>query len=686
MPTPTKNINAEKIQGNLTLDTISATTISAATYYNAPVTTGVTISNGVVAFNRVDSQSAYTITYSGVNLSVVSDNINKVVTFSASTLPQTNKIYVDSTYGVDIIGNGDILDPFRTVEYALSSTTNTGLFTGSTTSGSTIISGISNTHNTQLKVGQYVTGSGIPYGTIIIAKGNQGLNVNTITLSLTATVTASNVSLTWWDIKLLVLSGNFTATSNWFKPGFWVDAGISNISFDSFTLFSKTSSVLIPEKIKGGNWYGTNINSKFNTSTTGSAHDIEIDIDNYYSIGTGNQFDINSFQSAFRNLYFKCKTFDSRFGRIGYLWGTNNIFIEGDFYGLLYGLYLRSTEVYFFGSIVTPSSITALEVNGKALFNLNVTGQINLNTASGIFNGIVNGTTHTINTSQYIKSLTFNGHILGTTLNINGDGNMKINGTIDCTTTNNTNANINVEIFRGNYVGSGKSKAVLSSMQIPGNFYPFKNITLTTTAEVIINNNPLQDGAIVYGNYPNISISSGCTMTVLGFTYGWITLLSGTLINNGVFNVTTAGAGSGLMTAITGTLENNGTIELVRFGLEGALNTPCINVGSGTYIQNSGKLFCQHSDSKSGLIRKSGVGGKVILKGQPYLRVANGLAPLQILSSGGTTQDILNFGVIDNCAVGFRLADKFTDTTYGTTYTPNILVGGTNYEDTTYLI
>lgn len=45
MPTPTKNINAEKIQGDLSIDNITASTISAATYQNlpsSPITIGTT--------------------------------------------------------------------------------------------------------------------------------------------------------------------------------------------------------------------------------------------------------------------------------------------------------------------------------------------------------------------------------------------------------------------------------------------------------------------------------------------------------------------------------------------------------------------------------------------------------------------------------------------------------------------
>jgi hypothetical protein len=62
------------------------------------------------------------------------------------------------------------------------------------------------------------------------------------------------------------------------------------------------------------------------------------------------------------------------------------------------------------------------------------------------------------------------------------------------------------------------------------------------------------------------------------------------------------------------------------------------------------------------------------------------LAPIQIISNTGTAQDVEVYSVIDNCAVGFRISDTFSDTTYGTAYSPNILVGGTMLEDTTYLL
>ena len=135
---------------------------------------------------------------------------------------------------------------------------------------------------------------------------------------------------------------------------------------------------------------------------------------------------------------------------------------------------------------------------------------------------------------------------------------------------------------------------------------------------------------------------------------------------------------------ITGTINIYGTVKLTQsYGSEISSTTPTIKLTTGTVLVDGGRLECSVAGSKSGLIRKQATGGKVILKSQCYLKVANGLAPLQILSNTGTAQDIFDFSVIDNCAVNFGLADTFTDVTYGTAYAPNLLIGGIRYEATT---
>jgi len=60
----TKNINAEKIQGNLSINSITATTISATTYQNLPTSTDYYVTGGTYSFtggtvtlNRNDGNS-----------------------------------------------------------------------------------------------------------------------------------------------------------------------------------------------------------------------------------------------------------------------------------------------------------------------------------------------------------------------------------------------------------------------------------------------------------------------------------------------------------------------------------------------------------------------------------------------------------------------------------------------------
>lgn len=672
-PSVSAGTTSQYYRGDKSWQTLDKTAVGLGNVANVDTTNASNISSGTLPTARMGSGTADNTSF------LRGDNTWQSLSIS---VPQKNKIYVDSTNGVDSTGRGRIDNPYLTVEYALSDNNNTGTVTATTTNNSNVLTSVSSTTN--IVIGQFITGAGIPYDSIVTAKTS-----NTITLSRTCTASAT-ITATWWTIYELQLNGNFVATSNWFKAGFFIDAGSSNISFGAFTLFAKTSAILIHESIKGGNWYGTNASSKFITQSTTSDNDLYVDINNYYSIGTGLQMDLQQFGEVHKNIYFRCKSFDARFGSVGYFRANKKIIIEGDFYGLLYGLNVRSTDVISIsGKIETPASINALVTYGQKLnINANVTGQLDMTYAGGIFNGVVDGTTCSILTSQYYKPFVFNGDFNATTINISGDGNAIFNASVDCTTLNNSsNSNIEINNFRGSYVGSNTSKAVISSMQHVGNTTPFRNITLTNTSELIVINNPLQDGAVSYGQYPLISIASGCKMTISIFSYGHITSCDGTIINNGIFNVTTKGNGSGLMGAINGTLINNGTIELVRFGAtESSLNTPTLIIGTGKYIQNGGKLFCSHADSKSGLIRKTASGGKVLLKGQPQLITANGLAPLQILSNTGTAQDVHNFGVITNGAVGFRIADTFSDTTYGTAYAPNLIGTATNNEDTTYNI
>jgi hypothetical protein len=63
------------------------------------------------------------------------------------------------------------------------------LFNGNTTATTNIITNVSNLQNARIFVNDPISGPGIPEGSIIVAKGNEGGNLNTVTISNNITTT-----------------------------------------------------------------------------------------------------------------------------------------------------------------------------------------------------------------------------------------------------------------------------------------------------------------------------------------------------------------------------------------------------------------------------------------------------------------------------------------------------------------
>jgi len=582
-----------------------------------------------------------------------------------SSIPQSDLIYVDAVNGVNDLtaDRGQIQKPYATVEYALANTTNTGTVTGDTTSGSATLTNVSSTANIQ--VGQFITGTNIPYNSVVVSK-----TANTIVLSQTATGSGTGLTLTWWTPKTIVLVSDIVATSNWFKPAFWFDCGDANITWGNFNLFNKTTATLVPEMINGGNWYGNNASSIFMWSNfVSSAHDIFIDINSYYSLGTGNQIFLQNAVS-FRNIIIKCNNFDARFGRIGELTGFYAEW-HGNKYGLLGGI--TSNIIVIYGRTETPASINAVTTGtgAKCYINGPVLGSIN-----GGFYGelVVNNSVVGTSFTSRADQLVCGGFIQVTTGTI-GD---RTNSVFSATVTGSWTCSGNTEFlaFAGNFTASsGKHYLVMGANYFSG----IGTITTSGTAEVTLNGD-----ATAYNVFNACAINLG-TGSIIN-NYAKIKFIfslnaAGTLNNYGYLQLNYNNS----VVPLTGTFLNKGTLELVRGGHgESSQFTPSFVISTGTMIVDGGTVVCNLADSKSGLIRKTASGGKLILKGQAYLKTANGLAPLQILSNTGTAQDVMDFSMVGNGASGFRLADTFSDTTYGTAYAPNLLVGGVHYQDTTY--
>ena len=577
---------------------------------------------------------------------------------SAGAIPQANTIYVDSVNGVNATTDrGDINKPYLTPEYALGNITNTGTVTATTTSTSATLTAVSDTTN--INVGQYITGTGIPYESIVVSK-----TINTIVLSKACTASAT-ITATWWTFYNVILSGNFVATGNWQKQGFIFNCSNATISWGAFNLFNITTSQLVPFSVIGGDWNGTSSSSRFlaNPSSFGSSANFIFKPNTFYSIGTGYSIDFT--QNGiykFKNFTLECQNYTCAFGAIANFESIGIVNVTGYFYGLTQGFLLRYCTFNSFGQIETPASINAINSTQATFFNVNsiIKGSISSPPTDygGSFNGDIIGTTVLSGASASAPTI-YNADVMVTTFT--NSGHAIINGQLGATLINSGFIIVN-DMFKS-YTGSGSSKATIRASSNSG--FTF-NATLTGTSELIV-----LDTRFSINSVTTYSIAAGCTLYNKGYFRGNLAL-AGTLINDG--NMTIQG-----IPIISGLFINNNLIELIG-------TDPSLSISTGTYQQNGGKLICNVAASKSGLLRKTASGGKIQLIGQAYLKVANGLAPIQILSNVGTSQNVEVYSVIDNCAAGFRISDTFSDTTYGTAYAPNILVGGTMLEDTTYLL
>lgn len=589
--------------------------------------------------------------------------------FSAggASIPQANKIYVDSINGTDATGRGNINNPYLTPEYALADITNTGTVTATTSTSSNTLTAVSSTAN--IVVGQFITGAGIPYNSVVVSK-----TVSTIVLSQVCTANAT-ITATWWNMYELILNGNFTWVSNWLKQGFIFDFGEANIVYAG-DVFLTTASQVVPFIMKGGNWNGISASSRIFRNTLGYSSVADFTFKPLSNITIGTGYCIDFAQNGiykYKNVDIECQRFICLFGYVANLEGDGVANVSGYYYGLLGGFVIRYGYFNLYGVLETPSAVSAINSTGGAcVVNISATvrgGLTAINT--GAINGDVNGTTFTFTGGKVIV----NGNLTGSTGSSNS-GFLTVNGVSQCDFTSSGDINGSQVILRqhmGAFTASGNSVNTIAGTSTSG--ISLTTITLTGTCTVDI-----LDSKFMVNNSSNLNVGAGCTVNNRGYYRGNLSNCAGTINNYGQmllrYNI-----------SVSGLLMNNNFISITNFGTESPAGSPTIILsGSGVYQQNGGKLIIIDSNSKSGAIRKTSNGSKIQLTNQAYIKVANGLAPIQILSNVGTAQDVEIYSVIDNCAVGFRISNTFSDTTYGTAYAPNILVGGTMLEATTYLL
>lgn len=594
---------------------------------------------------------------------------NAIPMFSAgSSILADNIITVNTLTGDNATGAvGDLSKAFETPEYVVANVNNTGSETGTTASGSPIITAFGDTSD--FEVGQVITATGVPDRAFLISK-----TATTVTIDKDCTASAS-VTITWYTRYLIKTFGPVSLTSQIRKEGFEYDFGNSFVTWGNMTVFEMSAARVTPEYVVGGIWSGTHANSNLiednpligvSTIADGWFH-----IGPYHSIGTGVQFFVRETFKRWNNLSFHCPNFDCEFGSIGNFQATT-VRVTGHRYGLLRGEVVVAETYYTDGSIETPQAIEALKVkDARATINANIVGGIRLENSERI---TVNGSIHGNSITTSNRYATFNGMLDVNTVTASGTTTSihKLFGSLVC-----TSGDMDIGTLYGDYTGSNASNCIIQSARGSNDIGWMEAITLTGTAECRV------DGGDFSSNTREVflSVASGCALIINNFLYYKMVSCAGTITFEGGKPIQYEDGA-----AITGMLiYNNCQLELLRVAVESIGSTPVIIISTGTVVVNGGKIFCDHADSKSALIRKDASGGKLVFTGQPLLRVSNGLAPIQITSNTGTAQDVYDHSFRGNGASGFELADAFTDTDYfGTSFAPNLVVVGLIQEDTSY--
>ena len=651
--------------GNL-ISTAHTHTISDVTNLqtelDSKIQNGINSGGGNEVFSGKSGTDLYFRTLSGgtnTTITTIGDIINIDVT--TSNMPQAQKLYVDSENGTDVTTSGELGQPFLTPEYALNQIDNTGSITGDTNSNTTI-SGISDIDNDKLEVGMYLYGSGVLFGSVIVSKGNEGSDSNTIIISKSVSSSNTNISIDFVKIYELVLNGTFNVSSRTlFKEGVWIrNNGLVN--YNTYNLFNLGTQVLkTPYKILGiGDYNGLDNVARFisASATQLAGFTLDIEFGNIYTVYTGTVFNVNTGSNK-NYVNIKGNFVEASFGTVG-TFQSYSPNIEFDSYGLLGGITisaLGSSSTGCAGTLKgnheTPIAVTVANVGQMISSTANLYG--NTIWSYSTHTGKLRGTTHTLSggSSLNIKQRSSVGTITGGGTIYMSDGSV---------------ANINVASGTNwNLYGSGF--VILGYAALDGTIYNYGH---------------LQSGTNLTG--------TGKIYNFGVFNYAWLNnTFSGEIHNHSEMYMNAWTSGSAKLInyhklylkqygiTLTGSAEliNKGIIESY-----GAFtnNSAMIELNSATCtFDNYGIINMLETDITKAPIEKTA--GTLYLRQGSYIKQSNGLSPIRCTANTSDSKDVYYFGVTTNC----------DGTTYGLTFAydgaafaPNDLAGGTLFENTNY--
>ena len=606
----------------------------------------------------------------------------------ATSIPQANTIYVDSINGVNALtGRGDINTPYLTPEYALGNITNTGTVTATTTNLSATLTAVSSTANIQ--VGQYITGTGIPYNSTVVSK-----TVNTIVLSKTCTANAT-ITATWWTAYNVVLIGDFVITSSICKQGFFIDGGTykTDISFGAITLFSFDVDYIIPHYTSLWNVNGTHANSIFAKGTIlyADVQDWFLTFNNFYTIGTSWAIGDASNSLNIINFYVKGTRWESVFGYASKAYGSTLYWEVNYTYGLLGGHMAGFNDVTIIGDTVCPTTVRALPTGSRINVYGNVTGNVANITMLNLYGNLNCSDLTTSNGgSGVLYRSNFYGNVIATTFN-NGSF-AELHGTFQGALINNgtyaiwTQCNFlnaivggTITITNGTVYANGYSQSAGSITVNGGSFY--NNSSLTCGIITIAAAGSFENNGDIYTSYVTYTgagkfLNYGKLRGVGGYfsAAGCVRIINGgTFVNNGTVEI--ANTGDNITSTIiktSGTLINNGLI-LNAWGL-------LVNYTVNTIPEKNIVLGYARSNGRGGVVTSTSGNGRIfrldvtLANTNTSITLNDGVAP-QTFSVVGAGKSIV---VIQNELITLINASTllFASITYNTTFGGLWLVEG----------
>jgi hypothetical protein len=501
----------------------------------------------------------------------------QLVAYGVPQIPQSSIIYVDSINGIDSPTlRGDMNLPYATPEYALSNITNTGTVTATTTSTSATLTSVSSTTN--IKIGQYITGTGIPYNSIVVSKTS-----NTIVLSKTCTASAT-ITATWWTAYKVILIGDFTITSSICKPAFFIDAQTykSNLTFGAITLFSFDVDYLIPHYISLWNVNGTSSSSVFIKGTIMYADvtDLHLTFNNVYTIGTSWAIGDAGNLLAVVNFYVKGNRFEAAFGYVNKLGNTLLYWDVKYSYGLLGGHVGAATDGTYIGDIVCPTTVSALTGGSRVNYYGNITGNVTSPTMFNLY-GNLNCSVLTASNggSQTLYRLNIYGNVIATTFNNGSES--EIHGTFQGALVNSGTYDYMTQCSFLNAIIGGS--ITINNGSVYANGYSPIAGTITVNSGSFYNNGTTVCGIITIGSSGNFENYGSVVTTYVTYTGAGKFVNNGKLRGLGGINIYPA-----VKIINNGTLINNGSIEIISGTSDGI--SPTITKTLGTFF-NNGFIF-----------------------------------------------------------------------------------------------